>query len=297
MPIMNRGAVDRVMESSTTTGTGTYTLSGAVTGYQSFALAVATGTEVPYCAMEVDANGVPSGGWEVGLGTYTLSGTTLARTEIYESSNADAAVNWGAGTRRIFLTRPARNNVPRNGWTVVNSLRWNNDLAPDHICVTCKDDAGVQLRLLTRPIGTWATYTVTATLRGYLAAANSGLYGLHVYDGTKSCGIELLGGSEASGGIQRLRVQRFTNITTASTTPAGPTNDLTTVPVTLRIVNNGVTRKYFYYENSAFTEFYSEGTTDFLTEDRVAIAVLSQYGGRDDSMIYVDVMRWELLTT
>lgn len=91
---------DRVLESSTSTGTGTYTLAGAVTGFQSFAI-VGNGNTVQYSAWEVDASGNPSGGWENGLGTYTASGTTLARTTIYTSSNSNAAVSWSAGTRYI----------------------------------------------------------------------------------------------------------------------------------------------------------------------------------------------------
>jgi len=94
----------RCLETTTTTGTGTYTLAGAVAGYQSFA-AVGNGNTCQYYAEAVDANGVPNGDWEHGLGTYTLSGTTLARTTIYASRNADAAVNWGAGTKRVGVTR------------------------------------------------------------------------------------------------------------------------------------------------------------------------------------------------
>lgn len=97
---------DRVLETSTTTGTGTYTLAGAVTGFQSFS-AVGNANTCQYVAYEVDGNGNPSGGWEVGLGTYTSSGTTLARTTIYASSNSGAAVSWSAGTRRIGVTRTA----------------------------------------------------------------------------------------------------------------------------------------------------------------------------------------------
>lgn len=97
---------DRVMETSTTTGTGTYTLAGAVTGYQSFAV-VGNGGTCYYSAWEVNAGGTPSGDWETGLGTYTTAGTTLARTTILSSSNSNAAVNWSAGTRRIALSYPA----------------------------------------------------------------------------------------------------------------------------------------------------------------------------------------------
>ena len=77
---------DRVRETTTTTGTGTYTLAGAVTGYESFS-GVGDGNTTYYaCTDGTD--------WGVGIGTYTASGTTLARTTILESSNSDSAVNF-----------------------------------------------------------------------------------------------------------------------------------------------------------------------------------------------------------
>lgn len=91
---------DRVRETSTTTGTGTYTLAGAQTGYQSFTAGVGDGNLTYYCATD-------GTNWEVGIGTYTASGTTLARTTIIASSNSNNAVNWAAGTRDIFVTAPA----------------------------------------------------------------------------------------------------------------------------------------------------------------------------------------------
>ena len=97
---------DRVLETSTTTGTGAYSLAGTVTGFQSFAV-LGNGNSCYYCAAEVDSNGTPIGGWEVGVGTYTVSGTTLSRDSIQASSNSGAAVSWTAGTRRVFLVVPA----------------------------------------------------------------------------------------------------------------------------------------------------------------------------------------------
>ncbi len=94
---------DRVQETSTTTGTGTYTLAGAVTGYQSFSV-IGNANTTYYAA----TNGTD---WEVGIGTYTSSGTTLSRDTILESSNAGAAVSWGAGTKNIFVTYPAERSV------------------------------------------------------------------------------------------------------------------------------------------------------------------------------------------
>lgn len=101
---MAKIVADRVLETSTTTGTGAYTLAGAITGYISFvnAPSMVTGNTCDYYAEDVDASGVPIGGWETGLGTWSTGGI-LTRTTIYASSNAGAAVNWAAGTRRIGL--------------------------------------------------------------------------------------------------------------------------------------------------------------------------------------------------
>jgi hypothetical protein len=90
-------AKDRVKETSTTTGTGTYSLAGAVAGFRGFlAAGFATGDICTYVAED----GVD---WECGIGTFTdAAPDTLARTIILASSNAGAAVNWLAGTRNIF---------------------------------------------------------------------------------------------------------------------------------------------------------------------------------------------------
>lgn len=96
---------DRVKETTTTTGTGTVTLAGAATGYQSFS-AVGNGNKCFYCIEAVDANGVPSGSWEVGKGTYTSSGTTLSRDTVLSSSTG-SAINFSAGTKNVFLVVPA----------------------------------------------------------------------------------------------------------------------------------------------------------------------------------------------
>lgn len=98
-------AKDRVLQTSTTTGPGTYTFAGVVPGFQAFGLA--DGDTCRYFAADVDAGGVPIGDWEVGIGTAGGSGTTFARTVIEYSSNANAAVSWGAGTRRLSLSLTA----------------------------------------------------------------------------------------------------------------------------------------------------------------------------------------------
>lgn len=94
---MTLSVADRVFETSTTTGTGTINLAGAVTGFRSFISAVGTGKIVPYI-MDDGTN------WEFGIGTVT-SGTpnTLSRTTVRASSNSNALVNWGAGTRNVRI--------------------------------------------------------------------------------------------------------------------------------------------------------------------------------------------------
>lgn len=94
---------DRVRETATTTGTGTFTLAGAVTGFQSFS-AVGNANTCYYVIEAVDGNNVPTGEWECGLGTYTSSGTTLARTTVLASSNSGSAVNFSAGTKHVYVS-------------------------------------------------------------------------------------------------------------------------------------------------------------------------------------------------
>jgi hypothetical protein len=94
---------DRVKETTATTGTGTYTLAGAEDGFESFAEIGDGNTTYYACTDGTD--------FEIGIGTYTASGTTLARTTILQSTNSDAAVNWTAGDKTIFCTVPAEKYV------------------------------------------------------------------------------------------------------------------------------------------------------------------------------------------
>jgi hypothetical protein len=90
---------DRVKETATTTGTGDFTLAGAVTQYVAFSAVYSVGDEqVPYCIQ-----GQTGSEWEVGLGTYSAS-NTLRRDKVYASSNSGALVNFGAGTKDVFVT-------------------------------------------------------------------------------------------------------------------------------------------------------------------------------------------------
>ena len=104
---------DRVRETSTTTGTGTLTLDGAVTGFRTFSSAIGN-TNTCYYTITMN------GDYEVGLGT--VGAGTLARTTILKSSNSNTAVNFGAGTKDVFVTYPADKAVYKDASNNVNAL-------------------------------------------------------------------------------------------------------------------------------------------------------------------------------
>lgn len=78
------------------------TLAGAIAGFQTFASVMAVDDTCYYGIEAVDGDNVPTGEWETGLGTYS-GVNTLTRTHVHESSNGDAAVNFSAGTKRVFI--------------------------------------------------------------------------------------------------------------------------------------------------------------------------------------------------
>jgi hypothetical protein len=98
---------DRVKETSTTTGTGTLNLAGAVTGFEGFVSAIGNSNTTYY--------GIFNGGtneFEVGIGTVTdASPDTLSRDTIISSSNSDSAVDFSSGTKDVFCTLPASKAV------------------------------------------------------------------------------------------------------------------------------------------------------------------------------------------
>jgi hypothetical protein len=125
---------DRVKETSTTTGTGTFTLDGAVSGFETFSSAIGN-TNTTYYAI-VNSNGE----FEVGLGT--VGAGTLSRDTIISSSNSDAAENFTAGTKNVFVTLPASkavildssgNIVANNGsnLTALNATQLTSGTIPD----------------------------------------------------------------------------------------------------------------------------------------------------------------------
>ena len=99
---------DRVCETSVTTGTGDFTLAGAVNAsYRTFAAAFTTSDVPYYVAVAVDANGNPTGQWECGYPSAYAGGTVMPRTTILSNSNGDTSpVAFTAGTKQILNAAP-----------------------------------------------------------------------------------------------------------------------------------------------------------------------------------------------
>ena len=117
---------DRVKETTTTTGTGTVSLGGAVTGFETFAAGVGNSNTTYYCIAHQD-----QAEFEVGLGTLDGDSSDLARTTIISSSNSDSAVDFSAGTKDVFCTVPASKLIfedASNDVTIGRNLTVTGDL-------------------------------------------------------------------------------------------------------------------------------------------------------------------------
>ena len=97
---------DRVLETTTTAGSGTISLAGASVGYQGFSTGVGNGNQTYYAI--VAQSGTE---WEVGIGTYTSVGDSLSRDTVLASSSSGAKVTFSAGTKQVFVTYPAGKSV------------------------------------------------------------------------------------------------------------------------------------------------------------------------------------------
>ena len=138
---------DRVKETTTTTGTGAVTLGGAAAGFQAFSV-IGNGNTTYYAIVDL-----ATGDWEVGLGTYTLSGTILARTTVLSSSNSGSAVNFGAGLKDVFVTYPADKAVIEDSAGNVGI----GTSAPSALGLQVTKGSGVQSGFaMTNPANSWA---------------------------------------------------------------------------------------------------------------------------------------------
>ena len=200
---------DRVRETTTTTGTGTVSLAGAVTGFQSFSAGIGNGNSTYYTISDNITNQ-----WEVGIGTYTSAGSTLSRDTVLASSNSGSLVNFSTGTADVFVTYPSERAV------YVNS-------ANTSVSVPALSTAGDIIMSGTGEIQVPAG--TTAQRAGSPATGmfryNSSLSQFEGYNGTIWGGI---GGAQAGGAIQ---VNNST--ATVSYTIASGSNGFSVGPITL----------------------------------------------------------------
>ena len=142
---------DRVKETSTTTGTGTFNLAGAETGFESFVSGIGNSNSTYYGIANSGTNE-----WEVGIGTVTSGAPdTLSRDTVITSSNSDALVNFSAGSKTVFCTLPATRTISpimdATGYVVTHASTLDQDQTLD---------SGV----LAGPVTITGTQTVTGTL-------------------------------------------------------------------------------------------------------------------------------------
>ena len=97
---------DRVRETTTSFGTGSVTLAGAYTSFQTFSSAIGNGNNTYYTIASAT-----SGEWEVGIGTYSLAGNSLSRDTVLASSASGAKVGFSVGTKDVFVTQPAERSL------------------------------------------------------------------------------------------------------------------------------------------------------------------------------------------
>ena len=144
---------DRVKETSTTTGTGTFSLDGASQSFESFVSGIGTGNTTYYCIENPTASPAE---FEVGIGTVTdATPDTLSRTTIISSSNSDALVNFSAGDKTVFCTMTAKRTISTvmtaTGFVVTHASTLDQDQTMD---------SGV----LAGPVTITGTITATGTL-------------------------------------------------------------------------------------------------------------------------------------
>lgn len=104
---------DRVKEFTVTSGTGTLTLDGAAPGFQSFS-AIGNGNTTYYAIIDTIANT-----WEIGIGTYTTSGTTLSRDTVLANYLGNTSlINFAGNPKEVFCTYPAGRSVYSDGTNI-----------------------------------------------------------------------------------------------------------------------------------------------------------------------------------
>ena len=142
---------DRVKQTSTTTGTGTFSLTGTEVGFETFVTGIGNANSTFY-AIALDGTAE----FEVGIGTVTDAGTdTLSRDTVISSSNSDNKVDFSAGTKTVFCTYPAK-RAPSASMTAATYVNTHS--------ATISDTQTMESGVLAGPVTVSGNVTVTGTL-------------------------------------------------------------------------------------------------------------------------------------
>jgi hypothetical protein len=193
---------DRVQETTTTSGTGSVTLLGAVSGFQSFA--VVGNTNTTYYTITDGAQ------WEVGIGTYSTSGPTLARTTVLSNSNGNTTpITLSGGLAQVFVTYTAEKSV---------NLDASDNVTP----------------LGTIASGTWQGTTVGVSYGGTGVTASSGANSVVLRDANQNTSLNNIFRNttstvSAAGTTVLTAASSFTQVLTGTTTQTYQLPDATTL--------------------------------------------------------------------
>ena len=165
---------NRVQETTTTAGTGTITLAGASAGYQSFAV-IGNGNTTYYTI--IDGNN-----WEVGIGTYTASGTTLSRDTVLSSSASGTKITLSGNPARVFVDYPAEKAISNgygtlpvaNGGTGATTLAANNVLLGNGTSALQTVAPGTSGNVLTSNGTTWISTSASSGAEPFVLFVNGG---------------------------------------------------------------------------------------------------------------------------
>lgn len=161
---------DRVKETTVTAGTGTITLAGASVGYQSFS-AIGNANTTYYC---IAGQGTTE--WEVGIGTYTASGTALSRDTILASSNSGSVVTFSAGTKDVFVVYPAGKSVNLDASGNATALGTPASGTVTNLTGTASININGTVGATTPTTGAFTTLTTSSTVTLNGGTANGVLY-------------------------------------------------------------------------------------------------------------------------
>ena len=240
---------DRVKVTSTTTGTGTFTL-GAAAGisFQDFSV-IGDGNTTSYTIVDPS-----TGAFEVGIGTYTASGTTLSRDVVLESSNSGSLVNFAAGLKEVFVAYPAERAV------VTSATPTNGD-----ILVFSSGSYAPQALPSSIPSGTVMLFVQTAAPVGFTKSTAHDNKALRVVSGTASTGgtvafTTAFASQAVSGSIDN---------TTATNNAATATNQATTQGGTVGNTTLSVAQMPSHAHTGALQQFSAAGQNASGTPNRV----------------------------